>query len=266
MIRNSVETSYFPPELIEHSITMLSGEEMLQVDKVSRALKTATLQGAIQASEEAIHLLKHCLHQTTHRKISELFTEHEAQIPSMHFSDCLKLSDVQTKICRIKQAIMPIFLSLEDHLFTKLKTDFTANTVFGFENVFKFIEEKKKILRSIQERKFELRFSSWTNDREVVMAAVQLDGTELSYASDLLQNDEEIVLAALQQNVLVFPTCNETIQKNRRIVLFVISQDGCMLRFVKESFEDDEEIVRTAIQQNREALQYASPRLQILLT
>merc|ERR1712216_1011845 len=65
------------------------------------------------------------------------------------------------------------------------------------------------------------------DDREIVQAAVQQDGTALQYAS-------------------------------KAGVIAVMQQDGKLLRFASDEQKGDREIVQAAVQQDGTALQYAS--------
>jgi hypothetical protein len=249
-----------PPELIERSVRILSGEDMSQVAGVSRAWRKIAGQGAVLAFDEAIYSLESVLHQITGCSMAMLFAEHGMQMPRMDLLDCRGLQDVQKRICGITDAIMRLFLALDDNQFAKLRALYTVNTIFGFEKIFEFIEDKKKVLKRIQEGN--LNFDArWRNDREVILAAVRQDGRML-VLSDVLQDDLEIVLAAVQQNVWLFPYASDRLKDNRGLAMVVVGLDGLMLRYASESLRDDEEVVGAAMQQNDSALQYASLRLQ----
>ena len=73
-------------------------------------------------------------------------------------------------------------------------------------------------------------------DREVVLAAVTADGSELEAASLGLRADLEIVLAA-------------------------VGNDGCALEFASAKLRDDMFVVAQAFRNNPEALGFASPRI-----
>ncbi len=64
-------------------------------------------------------------------------------------------------------------------------------------------EPKEQALRAV--RKNSSLFTDylhryWSNDRDIVLAAVKSNGMALRYASDELKRDEEVVMAAVQQN------------------------------------------------------------------
>jgi hypothetical protein len=73
--------------------------------------------------------------------------------------------------------------------------------------------------------------------KRVMMAAVQLDGTLLAYASNNLRN-------------------------NREIVKLAVTQSGYALKFASEILQDDPEIVKLAVEQEAHAICYASERLR----
>jgi len=75
------------------------------------------------------------------------------------------------------------------------------------------------------------------DDREILMAAVNIDSNSLIYASERLRNDKAIVLKA-------------------------VSQDGSSLRFASEELQNDREVVIAAVSNYRYALKYVGKKLK----
>jgi hypothetical protein len=81
-------------------------------------------------------------------------------------------------------------------------------------------------------------------DREVVLAAVQLDGSALEYASAELQADREVVLAAVQQIGSALRSASAELQANREVVLAAVQQNGDALRYASAELRADLQVIR----------------------
>jgi hypothetical protein len=105
-----------------------------------------------------------------------------------------------------------------------------------------------KIPRSLQECSEEL-----TDDRDVVEAAVQLDGLELQYASLRLQEEKDIVVAACTKDGRALEFCppgkvRNELTADREFMMTVLKQDGGpMLRLVPEPLRRDRELLLEAL-------------------
>ncbi|EFC36692.1 predicted protein [Naegleria gruberi] len=82
-------------------------------------------------------------------------------------------------------------------------------------------------------------------DREIVLTAIQLYGSEFKYASRSLLNDRELLIIALR-NGFRLSDYNE-IELDREIVYESCRYDRNNLKNVPEQYRDDEEIVEAAI-------------------
>ena len=99
-------------------------------------------------------------------------------------------------------------------------------------------------------------------DKEVVMAAVQNWGEALEEASDELKGDKEVVLVAVQQNGSALRYANNVLKGDKEVVLAAVQQTGYVLWLADDALKDDKEVVLTAVQQYGGALMYASDALK----
>ncbi|GBR75752.1 hypothetical protein NO2_0395 [Candidatus Termititenax persephonae] len=131
------------------------------------------------------------------------------------------------------------------------------------------------------------------DDREVVLAAVQNNGSALKYASETLRgdkelallaiekaigsvgyldlvsslspellDDKEVVLAAVNRNGIVLRYASETLRGDREVVLAAVNKNGYALEYASETLRGDREIVLAAVNRNGTVLQYASETLR----
>jgi hypothetical protein len=99
-----------------------------------------------------------------------------------------------------------------------------------------FAEPNKYILKLIRNRNplYNKRYNNYANeDREFVLAAVNLCGTALKFASPYLRSDREIVLTAVRN-------------------------DGIAIKYANKMFREDKEIVEAAVKQNCKAIRFKS--------
>jgi len=105
-----------------------------------------------------------------------------------------------------------------------------------------------QIPRSLQECSEEL-----CDDRDVVSAAIALDGLELQYASLRLQEDRDIVVQACQGDGKALEFCppgpvRDGLVKDRNFMLSVLRQHGGpMLRLVPNNLKHDPELLLEAL-------------------
>ena len=100
------------------------------------------------------------------------------------------------------------------------------------------------------------------DDRTVVLAAVKNDGSMLEHVSSYLRNDFEVVLAAVQSCGRALQWASSNLKSDRRIVLAAVLNDGSALQYANcdDGFNEDFEIVLAAVQTSGIALCLASAR------
>ena len=84
--------------------------------------------------------------------------------------------------------------------------------------------------------------------RDLVVAAVKVDGRALRCASARLKQDKGLCLAALRQNCLgALPFCSSGLRANRAFLLEAIRLDGGALRYASNAqFLEDKELIAAA--------------------
>lgn len=102
----------------------------------------------------------------------------------------------------------------------------------------------------------------FTNDKEIVLASVKINGFSLEYASDSLRRDPDIVLAAVKDRGEALQYADPSLQKDREIVLAAVRQNGFALEYADESLRMDREIVLAAVNQDGRSLGDAHPSLR----
>mmetsp|Transcript_13174 Transcript_13174/g.24313 ORF Transcript_13174/g.24313 Transcript_13174/m.24313 type:complete len:268 (+) Transcript_13174:121-924(+) len=95
-------------------------------------------------------------------------------------------------------------------------------------------------------------------DREVLLAAISVDGDLVTYGSASQKRDRDIILAAVSKNGEAIQHAAKELMSDRDLALVAVSQSGDALAHVAEEFTHDREIVLAAIAQSGWALAYAA--------
>lgn len=88
---------------------------------------------------------------------------------------------------------------------------------------------------------------AFSNDKDLVLAAVARDQYLLQCASDELQNDKNFILTAIEKNSFVLQAVNEEFKKDKEIILATVSRHGGTLVAVDDVFRNDIQIALAAI-------------------
>lgn len=125
-------------------------------------------------------------------------------------------------------------------------------------------ESREVVLAAIQQNGSCLQHASpdLQEDRGFVLAAVALAGDALSQASLDFQADREVVLAALRQNGCALKFAAPELRGDRDVVLAALSQNGCALEFAMWGLRADRDVVAAAVAKNALAMCFASEELQ----
>ena len=106
--------------------------------------------------------------------------------------------------------------------------------------------DKKEALKIINDgetlRIEEIPKNLW-EDKEVVLAAVKLDGMFLFYASDKLMKSKEIVLAAVKTSGLAIQYADKILQKGINICCETIKQDDNAYDYISDEIKNDPTIL-----------------------
>ena len=117
-------------------------------------------------------------------------------------------------------------------------------------------------LNDIEEAAYYISSLQIDADRELVLAAVQSDGSELKYAADELKADREVVLAAVQSDGDALQYAADELKADREVVLAAVMQDGSALKYANVKFRSDREVILAAVKRSGDALQYADESLK----
>lgn len=84
--------------------------------------------------------------------------------------------------------------------------------------------------------------SEFHNDRDVILAAVKIDGFNLRFASDELINDFEIVQAAVRQNGKAIQYASDELKNNREIAIEALKNNSEAISYIGKDlgFQDEE--------------------------
>ena len=102
---------------------------------------------------------------------------------------------------------------------------------------------------------------AFQHDMEVVREAVQINPTNLYYASTEIRNDPEYALELIRQDGLNLRFFDAAIRTNRTIVLEAIRKNGLALQYALE-LQEDEEMVRIAFDQNYKILPHLNETMR----
>jgi hypothetical protein len=125
----------------------------------------------------------------------------------------------------------------------------------------KYRGDREVVLTALEDdgSALELASDALRSDRMVVSYAVtRSGGAALEFASDSLRDDLEIVLLAVATDGLSLVHASEALQRNRAVVLAACENDGRILEELDPAFQDDREVVLTAVKSKATAIRSAS--------
>ena len=99
-------------------------------------------------------------------------------------------------------------------------------------------------------------------ERELVLAAVNQNGSALEYAPVELRGDKGVVLAAVKRSGTALRYASVELRGDRGVVLAALEQNGYALAYASVELKNDEEIVLAAVNEYFGSLQFASHALQ----
>lgn len=105
-------------------------------------------------------------------------------------------------------------------------------------------------------------YPEFTDDKEVVSAAVQNNGTNVQFASQRLRNDEDVGLLAVRQNGYSLYYLSGKLQNTRKIVLTAVRENGMSLIHASEKFKNDKQAANEAIRSNPYVYEYLPEKLK----
>lgn len=125
-------------------------------------------------------------------------------------------------------------------------------------------EDKDVMLAAVQICWGTLRYASNSlrDDKEVVIAAVEHDPYAIEFASKRLRDDKDVVLAAVGREGFVLTYVLPAFEDDKDVLMAAVAEDGYMLRHASKRLRDDVEVVRLAVESHPDAIRHASDRIQ----
>lgn len=117
-------------------------------------------------------------------------------------------------------------------------------------------------VRSFSAKSYRKLAKQLTEDKDVMLVAVQNSWGTLRYASRELKNDKDVVLAAVKRDPYAIEFASKELQRDFDVVLAAVSREGAVIRYVSEHFLDNDEIMCAAVTENGYMLRHASNRLK----
>ena len=103
----------------------------------------------------------------------------------------------------------------------------------------------------------------YTDDYEVVSAAVRTDGEAICHASERLRKDPRIVRAAVTQNGMMLGRVEAEFKRDEAIVLAAVTQNGMAIQHADKSFRESRTIAAAAVESNGLSLAYFPKALRL---
>jgi hypothetical protein len=123
--------------------------------------------------------------------------------------------------------------------------------------------ERHQFLLVVKKHGMSLRHGGkFTEDREIVMAAVKQNGLALQFAADAFKNDKEIVFAAsTSSNSIMYngiKYASKELRNDKNFIITILQVNGLLLEKLSDEFKNDEDVVLAAVRNNYFTLEYAS--------
>mmetsp|Transcript_15078 Transcript_15078/g.32470 ORF Transcript_15078/g.32470 Transcript_15078/m.32470 type:complete len:444 (-) Transcript_15078:127-1458(-) len=100
------------------------------------------------------------------------------------------------------------------------------------------------------------------NDKDVVMAAVSMDGMLLRWASDEQCDDLEVVTTAVKKSPWVLQHASARVRASREAVLQTVQGHGRAVKFASDELRGDRDVIMAALRMDGHAFQHASEELR----
>ena len=137
---------------------------------------------------------------------------------------------------------------------------------------------RQALLLAVKSNGLKLADSDYTDDKEVVMAAVKNHGYALEFASPSLKQDKEVVMAAVRNDGSAIQFAGQLrfdhefiktsfknnmyalfyhhVMNNKELVLSAVSQMGSMIHHIPRHFFYDRDIICAAVKENGNVIRF----------
>jgi hypothetical protein len=123
-------------------------------------------------------------------------------------------------------------------------------------------KKNKKAEILIQLRQFDLKnklrdwIMDFSNDEEVMLAAVCCDGSLLKFASSQIQNNKKIVLNSVTGSGDALVHASDFLKNDEEIVIAAVSNCGKSLQFASDNLRKNKKIVLLAVAKDCKAFEF----------
>jgi len=138
----------------------------------------------------------------------------------------------------------------------KQSENIQEKSVLDFEKIIKNIMKNPSSLSTV--------YQSYSTDKEIILALVQLKGWILRYAAEYLKADKEVVLEAVKTNSSALAYASDSLKEDREIVLLAVQKFGQALTFASDDLRADKEIAYAAIQNDASSFSYIAKEFQTM--
>ena len=108
--------------------------------------------------------------------------------------------------------------------------------------------EREHVLRTVERNGGLNLFSKkFSDDKEIVLAAVRHSGAELNYASPRLQNDKDVVLAAVKRSGIALMYASKELQADRDVALQALIDLPSSLEYTSNELRSDVKFMEEAM-------------------
>lgn len=112
---------------------------------------------------------------------------------------------------------------------------------------------REAILLAVKSNGLALAGSDYTDDKEVVMAAVRNDGSAIQFAGQL-RFDHEVIKASFKNNM--YALFYHHVMNNKELVLYAVNQMGSMIHHIPRHFYYDRDIICAAVKENGNLIRF----------
>lgn len=121
-----------------------------------------------------------------------------------------------------------------------------------------YTDDKEVVMAAVKNCGYALEFASPSlkQDKEVVMAALRNDGSAIQFASISLQKDKDVLLASVKNNIYALYTYRK-LQHDKDIFMAAVPI-GYSLQFASNALRSDKEFILSLVKKNGMALEFAS--------
>ena len=119
-----------------------------------------------------------------------------------------------------------------------------------------YTDDKEVVLAAVKNNGYALQFASpsMKEDKEVVMSAVRNDGSAIQFASGKLRFDHDVIKASFKNNM--YALFYHHVMNNKELVVAAVSQMGSMIHYIPSHLHNDRDVIRAALKENGNLIRF----------